>query len=75
MTNYYFLIAVRYIFFTILYSDQPIHNFFKKYDTIPTCFDNIVSTSGSSQSVPCQDIQVRQMQLLVIQFKIKIFHI
>jgi len=30
----------------ILYYDQQIHNYFTKYHT-PTCFDTIVSSSGS----------------------------
>ena len=41
----------------------------------PTCIDTIVSSSGSSQLVPCQVTQVCQKQLLVTQFKIKIFHV
>jgi hypothetical protein len=39
----------------------------------PTCFDSIVSSSGSSSLVPCKVTQVFQMELLVIQFTIKIF--
>ena len=31
----------------VLYNDQPMHNYFTKYHT-PTCFDTIVSSSGSS---------------------------
>ena len=45
------------------------------YHTPPTCFDTIVSSSGSEYLVPCQVTQVCQMQQLVIQFNIKIFHI
>ena len=37
----------------ILYYDQQMHNYFINYHT-PTCFDTIVSSSGSSQSIPCQ---------------------
>ena len=59
--------------FIILYSDQQIHNYFTNYHT-PTCFDIIVSSSGSLQLIPCQVTQVFQMQLLVIQFTIKMFH-
>jgi hypothetical protein len=44
-----------------------MHNYFRKYHT-PTCFDTIVLSSGSLQSVPCQVTQVFKMQLLVIQF-------
>ena len=33
--------------------NQQIHNYFTNYHT-PTCFDTIMSSSGSSQSVPCQ---------------------
>jgi len=52
-----------------------MHNYFTNYHNPPTCFDTVVSSSGSSQLVPCQATQVCQMQLLVIQFKSKIFHI
>jgi len=57
----------------ILYNDQQMHNYFTNYHTA-TCFDSTVSSSGSSQSVPCQVTQVFQMQLLVVQFIIKMFH-
>ena len=50
----------------ILYYDQQMHNYFTNYHT-PTCFDTIVSSSGSMQSIPCQVTQVLQMQLLVIR--------
>jgi len=32
--------------FIILYRDQQMHNYFINYHT-PTCFDTIVSSSGS----------------------------
>jgi hypothetical protein len=48
----------------ILYSNQPIHNYFTNYHTA-TCFDTFVSSSGSLQSVPCQVTQVFQMHLLL----------
>jgi hypothetical protein len=51
----------------ILYCDQQMHNYLTNYHT-PKCFDIIVS------SIPCQVTQVFQMQLLVIQFIIKMFH-
>ena len=35
--------------------DQQMQNYFTNYH-IPTCFDTIVSSSGSLQSVPCQSI-------------------
>jgi len=38
-----------------------------------TCFDTVVSSSGRLYSIPCQGTQVFQMQLLVIQFTIKMF--
>jgi len=60
--------------FISLYYDQQMHSYLTNYHT-STCFDTIVSFSGSSLLVPCQVTQVFQMQLLVIQFKIKIFHI
>jgi hypothetical protein len=60
--------------FIILHYDQQMHNYFTNYNT-PTCFDTIVSSSGSLQSIPCQVTQVFQMQLLVIQFTIMMFHI
>jgi hypothetical protein len=58
----------------ILYYDQQMHNYFTNYDT-PTCFAINASSTGNSYSVPCQLTQVFQTQLLVIQLKIKIFHI
>ena len=51
-----------------LYNDEQMHNYFTNYHTPPTCFDTTVSSSGSSELVPCQITQVRQMQLLVKQF-------
>ena len=50
------------------------HNYFTNYYTA-TCFATIVSSSGRSPLVPCQVTPVNQKQLLVIQFKIRIFHI
>jgi hypothetical protein len=47
-----------------------MHNYFTNYHT-NTCFDTIVSSSD----IPCQVTQVIQMQLLVIQFTIKMFHV
>ena len=58
----------------ILYYYQQMHKYFTN-DHTPTCFDTIVSSSGSLLSIPCQVTQVFQMLLLVIQFKIKMFHI
>jgi len=29
------------------YNDQPMYNYFSNYHTPPTCFDTIVSSSGS----------------------------
>jgi hypothetical protein len=49
------------------------HNNFTNYH-ITTCFDTIVSSSDSLQSIPCQVTPVFQMQLSVIQFTIKMFH-
>jgi len=43
-----------------------MHNYFTNYRT-PTCFDTIVSSSGSLWSISYQVTQVFQMQLLVIQ--------
>ena len=60
--------------FTILYCDQQMHNHFTNYHT-STSFDTIVSSSGRSKLVPYQVTQVFQMQLLVIQFTIKIFQV
>jgi hypothetical protein len=62
------------VIFFILYYDQQIHNYLTNYH-IPTCFDNIVSSSDGMQSIPCQVTQVLQTQLLIIQFTIKISHI
>jgi hypothetical protein len=60
--------------FFILYCGQQLHNYFTNSHT-PTCFDTIVSSSDSLQSTPCQVTPVLQMQLSVIQFTIKMFHI
>jgi len=71
----FFLFQYMYrAYFIILYNDQHMHNYFTNYHTA-TCFDTIVSSSDSLQSIPCQVTQVFQMQLLVIQFTIKMFHI
>jgi hypothetical protein len=51
-----------------------MHNYFTNYHT-PTCFDTVVSSSGSLYLLPCQVTQLFQMQLLVIQFTIQIFRI
>jgi hypothetical protein len=53
--------------------DQQIHNYLTNYHT-PTYLDITVSSSVSLWSIPCQVTQVFQMQLLVIQFKVKMFH-
>jgi len=60
--------------FSILYYDQQMHNYFTNHHT-PTCFDTIVSFTGRLKSIPRQVTQVFQMQLLVIQFTIKLFQI
>jgi len=65
---------MKFVFFFILYYDQQMYNYFTNYHT-PTRFGTIVSSSGSSLSLPGQVTQVFQMQLLVIQFTIKMFHI
>ena len=57
-----------------LYHNQQTHNYFTNYHTA-TCFDTIVSSSDSLQSIPCQVTPVFQMQLSVIQFTMKMFHI
>jgi len=59
------------LFFTM---NNKMRNYFTNYHTA-TCFDTIVSSSCSLYSIPCQVTQVFQMQLLVIQFTIKMFHI
>ena len=43
-TLFYFNACTVYLL--ILYSDQQMHNYFTNYHT-PTCFDTIVSSSGS----------------------------
>jgi hypothetical protein len=50
-----------------------MHNYLTNYH-IATCFDTIVSSSDSLQSIPCQVTQLFQMQLSAIQFTIKMFH-
>jgi len=60
--------------FIILYYHQQMHNYLTNYHT-HTCFDTIVSSSGSLESIAYQVTQVFQIQMLVIQFIIKMFHI
>ena len=60
-------------FFIILCYDQQMHNYFTNYHT-PTYFETIVSSSGNLYSILCQVTQVFQTQLLIIQFKIMMFH-
>jgi len=48
---------------------------FHKLSHSSKCFDALVSSSGSLWSMPSQVTQLFQMQLLVIQFIIKMFHI
>jgi hypothetical protein len=60
--------------FIIQYYDQHVHTYLTNYHT-PTCFDTIVSTSDSLQSIPSQVTPVFKMQLLVIQFIINMFHV
>ena len=55
-------------FFIVCY-DQQTQKYFTNYHT-PTCFDIIVSSSGSLKSIPYQVTQVFQKQLLVIRFTI-----
>ena len=56
-----------YKYFFCFYYDQQLHNYFTNYHNPPTCFDTIVSSSVSSQLVPCQVTQVYQIQLFVIR--------
>jgi len=57
-----------------LYIGQQMHNYFTNYH-IPTCFDIVVSSSGNLSSITCQVTHVFPIQLLVIQFIFKMFHI
>ena len=69
---FYFNILFQYMHnasFFILYHEKQMHNYLTNYHT-PTCIDTTVSSSDSLYS-----IKVFQMQLLVIQFTIKMFHI
>jgi hypothetical protein len=45
--------------FIILYYDHQMHNYFTNNHTT-TCFDTILSSSGSLQSIPCHITQVFQ---------------
>ena len=67
----YFILIYQYLYlasFIILYNGPTnAHNNFTNYHTA-TCFDTIVSSSGSLQSIPCQVTPVFQMQVLVILF-------
>ena len=61
--------------FIILYNEPTnAHNYFTNYHTA-TCFDTVVSSSDSLQSIPCPVTPVFHIQLSVIQFTIKMFHI
>ena len=57
-----------------LYYNHQKHNYkqFTNYHAA-ACFDTIVSSSGSSYSLPRHVTQVFQTQLLVIQFKLTSF--
>jgi len=70
----YFNTCTSFIFCYFVIRPTNAHNYFTNYHTT-TCFDTIVLFSGSSQSRTCQVTQVFQTQLLVIQFKIKMFYI
>ena len=52
--------------FVVSYCGQQMHDYFTNYHT-PTCFDTTMSSSGSSQSIPCQVTQVFQMHLLLFR--------
>ena len=61
--------------FIILYNEPTnAHNYSTNYHTA-TCFDTVVPSSDSLQSIPCPVTPVFQIQLSVIQFTIKMFHI
>ena len=65
---------IIFFYFFICGMTQQMHNYFTNCH-IPTCFDTMVSSSDSLLSIPCQVTQVCPMQLLVIQFILKMFHI
>ena len=67
-------IQVPCIFHYFVQWSKNAHNYFINYHTA-TCFDIIVSSTDSLWSIPCQVTPVFQMQLSVIQFTIKMFHI
>ena len=62
-TSHYFNTMYRAAFI-ILYYHQQMHNYLTNYHT-PTCFDTIVSSSGSLESIAYQFTQVFQIQMLV----------
>jgi len=66
-------IPVPCIFYCFVLWPTNAHNYFTNYHTA-TCFDTVVSSSDSLQSIPCHVTAVFQMQLSVIQFTIKMFH-
>ena len=68
------IIIITYIIIILYNEPKNAHNYSTNYNTA-TCFDTIVSSSDSLQSIPCQVTPVFQMQLLVIQFTVKMFHI
>jgi hypothetical protein len=53
---YFFIWIYLPCIFFILYYDQQMHNSLSNCHT-PTCFDFIVSSSGSLKSIPCQVTQ------------------
>jgi len=61
-------------YFIIFYNNQKMHKYSTNYVT-PICFDTMVSSPDSLKSILCQITQVFQMQLLVIQFIVQMFHI
>ena len=64
-----FLILL-FITIIILYNDQQTHNYITA-----TRFHTILSSSDSLQSALCQVAPVFHLQLSVIQFTVKVFHV
>jgi len=65
--NEFSVLDFKLVHLHFLYVDRQMHNYFTNYHP-PTCIDNIASSSGHLESIPCKVTQVFQMQLLIIQF-------
>jgi len=58
----YFILIHVSVYCIILYYDQQMQNYVTNYLT-PTCFDTMMSSSGSLQAIPCKELYYKQLHL------------